>query len=228
MLGVIFYSIISVFSVIQIYSVYKIIHQKELSPRFLTFDIIEIVFSIIIVLHDISKKPVMIDYILGILIVFIILKLIISFTLINWKVVKKYKFFFLALILGMGVASASAVQSVVERQFDNRVLLPITTEEFYQLENSTPENPFVIYVGRPGCNACNQAQPEIEKIICEQNLIAYYYDTQAAREQSEEQMYSLLDKYGVHVVPSVIVFYSDHTSKTITGSNVIEEFKNLV
>lgn len=228
MLGIIFYSIAFLFALSQIYFVNGIIRQKRINSDLLTFDIIEIVLSVSIVLIDSAEKPEFINYFLSILVVFIFLKIAISSVVINWEIVKKYKIYFLALALIMVVVTGFAMRFTREKQNENQVLAPITTTEFIQLENSIPEDMLIVYIGKPDCKACSEAQPEIQKLAQEEELNAYYYDTQAAREQGEEQMYALLNRYGVSVVPSVVIFYNNGTVRTLTGNHVVDELNNLI
>lgn len=227
MLGMIFSVIVLLLFLTQLYSTITIIREKKICQQLLSLDIFEIVLSIIIALVEHPMKPIFIDYALCAFIIFVFLRNVISFIFLNLAILKAYKGFAIALLFVVAIFAGFIIYFINKQINSSYTFSIITSSEFEELKETSSLDNIVVFVGRPNCNACTQALPEIQRIVHEKKLIAYYYDTKVAREQDENQMNSLLDEFEIFVVPSIVILYTDGTSKTITGNNVTEEFANL-
>ena len=205
---------------------YVIISQKRIVDYITTFDLIGLAISALIVIPESYVWPLLLKYGFCFLICFISVKLILVSVVLNLNIVKQYKKHFLLVAIIM-VAAFGAVAILTKRN-SSGALEPITTEEFYQLKENLPNNRVIIYIGKPNCNACRQAQPKIEEILSKNGLSGYYYNTQDARVKNEDQMLELMDDYSIIVVPSIIFLYDDGKVETITGNNVVDKFENLI
>lgn len=225
MLGVTVIIILSVIS--QLYTIILAIRHKQIYQKYLTLDILEIVSAIILTLIGITEKYTLFGYFLISLIVFIFLKQLIFSITFNLNIIKNHILFFSILAIIVIIAIGFTALFIYNETKHERAFIPITNTGLAHLQNDTyPNKTYIIYIGKPDCNACKQTQPRLEEILLSRHLQAYYYDTKAAQEENETQMYKLLENYNVVVVPSIVILYGDGSHDTITGSDIIDQFVN--
>ncbi len=64
----------------------------------------------------------------------------------------------------------------------------------------------LVYIGRPSCNQCVDAEKIIKNIMSDQPVRVYYYNTEKDRKNNREEMIDLLNNYSVYYVPAILFF----------------------
>src|SRR5699024_1884021 len=83
--------------------------------------------------------------------------------------------------------------------------LPLQSISNQELEHiiKKKETGFV-YIGRPTCPHCRKLQPIYKEIIKKENMTSFYYNTDVAREDNEDQLIELLSTLSVPTVPTIL------------------------
>lgn len=79
------------------------------------------------------------------------------------------------------------------------------------------EDTGLVYIGRPTCPLCREFLPMYEEVLEQNDLVSYYYHTDHAREDNEEEMIRILDSISVDSVPTVIYFENGVEKGRLTG-----------
>lgn len=74
-----------------------------------------------------------------------------------------------------------------------------------------------IYIGRPTCPECEKLSPVLKEVLEENNKHVYYYNTDEARKENEQEMITLLEKLEVKLVPTIIHLKEGEIIKTSVG-----------
>lgn len=75
----------------------------------------------------------------------------------------------------------------------------------------------LVYIGRETCPLCREFLPMYEEVLEQNDLVSYYYHTDHAREDNEEEMIRILDSISVDSVPTVIYFENGVEKGRLTG-----------
>ncbi|MFI8496722.1 thioredoxin family protein [Peribacillus butanolivorans] len=104
--------------------------------------------------------------------------------------------------MGSAKSSASSLISLDSQKFEKYI--------------KEKENIWV-YIGRPTCDECDRFSPVLKEVLKENNKQIYYYNTDKARKENEQEMVNQLNKLGVKTVPTMINFKNGKVINTVVG-----------
>lgn len=120
--------------------------------------------------------------------------------------------------------SASGEKDYIASEY----LRGISLDEFEKSLES--EDVTVVYVGRDDCKDCNEFEEKIDKTLEEYHVeLQAYYTTEDRDGDRSEEMYDLLDEYGIESVPCMIVTENSSVTKLWTDPiNQIDEIEKYL
>lgn len=74
-----------------------------------------------------------------------------------------------------------------------------------------------VYIGRPTCEECDRFSPVLEEVLKENDKSIYYYNTDDAVKEGEQEMIDMLDKLEVNLVPTLIYLKEGKVVKSAVG-----------
>lgn len=85
-----------------------------------------------------------------------------------------------------------------------------------------------VYVGRPSCEECSEFQPKLENVLKDIDQQLYYYDTDHAREEDEQEMIKLIKTLNVKTVPTIVHLKNDTVQDKFIGDHTEKEIRDLL
>ncbi|MEG1312092.1 MAG: thioredoxin family protein [Romboutsia sp.] len=89
----------------------------------------------------------------------------------------------------------------------NKLLRSINSNEYVQLIGKEKEK--LVYIGRPSCLDCAEIQPILENKLNEENVKAYYYNTEKAKRRSMDDFNKIKEDMNIEHVPIIIRYNGD-------------------
>lgn len=89
----------------------------------------------------------------------------------------------------------------------NKTLITITTNKYSALLKE--EEYMLVYAGRPTCPDCDELQPELETVLKNNELKAYYWNTDKAKKESMDTFNAMKENQNISHVP-IIIQYKDN------------------
>lgn len=101
----------------------------------------------------------------------------------------------------------------------------ISSKEYFNILEES--NDKLIYVGRPSCSDCAELQPILEKELSENDIKAYYYNTEKAKKKSMDNFNAIKEKINIEHVPIIIRYNGDREIERYEFSKFKEDTDSL-
>ncbi|MEG1286314.1 MAG: thioredoxin family protein [Romboutsia sp.] len=225
MLEIIYFSLLAIILLYEIYNIYFIVKLNDLKKRYINIDI-GIVICISLV-NSFKLNYVSINIISAITIVVIFIKIISLYIYTNRKFILENKKIFIALISIICVLFAIVTISIKNLNLDYG-LKEINNSYVQEIINKPMNDDIIVYIGRPTCNSCVQMMPKIEEIAKDYKLSVMYYNTDVAREEDESLMLENLTKLDIKIVPTILIKQKNENISVFKGNNMDSEFKEFI
>lgn len=135
------------------------------------------------------------------------------------KIFKKKVFYLLGIIL-LG-ALCLTVKYDAEKYF-----IEVSNKVLTQLLDS--EEDFILYIGRPTCSTCEELTPILKKQVKELRQVVYYYNTDNARQENNEEMTELIGALDVKLVPTILYLNNGTIDEKKEGIQTEDELKQFL
>ena len=88
--------------------------------------------------------------------------------------------------------------------YNSIIFRSINTNKFNDLAKSKGTN--IIYIGRDTCSGCTEVKPILEEVLKSNNLKAYYYDTDKAKNKEYDNFKECINNFEVETIPLIICY----------------------
>ncbi len=105
--------------------------------------------------------------------------------------------------------------------FDTQYFKKISLDDLDKL--SQKQYSGIVYITRTNCRACLAFQPKFQEVLEDEGKISLVYNTSVDREDYKEALTTVMEKYSIATVPTVLIFHKGDVKYKFDGKDIVSD-----